>query len=133
MWGRPGRVERLGWETRELNARGLVVNIEGGRLSGLESHHTGRGTAAERRLAQHGLNIDDRCAVDDLNGPNQETLIFDLANRDLMETDRIWTVRGSCREDAGQRIVLLSSWVNFQRVAAGLVQPCQHDDLVTGF
>ena len=47
-----------------------------------------------------------------------------------MQTQRIRTIRRSCREHAGQRIGSVAARVNLQRVAAALVKPGDDEHLI---
>ena len=49
-------------------------------------------------FAQHRLDVDDRRAIDRFDGTDSETVLGDLANRDLMKADRIGPVRRAGRK-----------------------------------
>ena len=58
-----------------------------------------RGDAA-RRLAKHGLDVDDRRPVDRLQRADRELETVDPEHRDLVQAERVRAVRRARREDA---------------------------------
>ena len=72
-------------------------------------------TANERSsVYKHGLDIHDRRSVDGFDGTDAQAVPVDFVHDDRMQPERIRPVRGSRREDAGQWIARVPSWVDLK-------------------
>jgi hypothetical protein len=79
---------------------------------------------------QHGLDVDNRRAVDGLDRSDAQPGSVDRAYDDGMKAQRVGPVRRSRREDSGQRIPQFAPWVDLQDIAARPMEPRDHDDFV---
>ena len=80
--------------------------------------------------SQRDLHVDDRRVVDRLNWSNPKLRSDNLTHADSMKAHRVRSVRRSRREHASERVVALVSWVNFEDVPAGPMEPGDDDELV---
>jgi len=46
-----------------------------------------------------------------------------------VKSDRVRPIRRARAEHAGESIPRISSWANFENIAARAIEPCEHDDL----
>lgn len=77
------------------------------------------------------LDIHNGCSVDGLDGPHAKPAALDGTHDDRVQTERVGSVRRSCREHAGQRIAHFRSRVHLERLAPGSVEPADDDDLIS--
>src|SRR5262249_50513879 len=81
---------------------------------------------------EHRLYVDDRRAVDGLQVAYADPVPIDRDDAHAVQTDRVRPVGRASGEHALQWIVGISARVNGQHLAAGAVQPRQHDHLAAG-
>ena len=65
-------------------------------------HRNPAGQSMLLDFAQHWLDVDDRSAIDRIDGTDSETVLDDPANRDLMKADRIGPVGRACRKHSSK-------------------------------
>ena len=82
-------------------------------------------------VAEDGLDVDDRRAVDGLDGPNPQAGSDHAPDGDRMQANWIRPIRRACREHACERAPLVVPRVNPEHVTPGVVQPRDDDEPVT--
>src|SRR5262245_61760678 len=77
------------------------------------------------------LDIDDRRSIDRFQGRDPEPRTGDLQDRDPVEPDRVGAIGGARREHTLQRYIDPPARVHPKHVAARVVQPGEHYELVS--
>jgi hypothetical protein len=81
--------------------------------------------------AEDGLEVNDWRPVDRFQSADMHAHAVNAEDAYPMQTDRIGPTRCASAEDALLWAVQVSPWVDSQYAAISLVQPAQHDDLVS--
>jgi hypothetical protein len=108
----------INWHDSDWNARGRPPSC-----SGLPN-------SAHRALAQHGLDVDDRRAIDGFNRSNSQPVSRKLLHSYRVETQRVRSILGSGCEDAGERKPPVVPRVHVEHITTGFVKPRDDNDLV---
>src|ERR1700730_9799504 len=89
-----------------------------------------RHLASRRDRAEHRFDVNDRCAIDGFDWSDPQPAPEDFSHGYGMEANWIWPIRGSRREDPGERTPIVRAGSDVEHVTVGLVKPRQDDDLV---
>jgi len=85
-----------------------------------------------RSAGEHRLDVDDRRAVDGLDGAYAQACSLNFAHGDAVETKWVGAVRRAGSKHASQPPLRIGARMDLQYVSASLVQPGDHQDVVSG-